>query len=53
VLAAGWLADSWLGAAATDVSGVKLLGVIIGGLLLIAAIRGMFGPRNGKRRGKR
>jgi hypothetical protein len=40
-----------IASAATDIPGVKLLGVVIGGLLLIAAIRAMFGKRGGK--GKR
>jgi hypothetical protein len=48
VFPAGPLAD-----AATDVPGVKLLGVVLGGLLLIAAIRAMFGGGKGGRKGKR
>jgi hypothetical protein len=39
------VATGWLATAATDVPGVKLLGVVLGGLLLIAAIRAMFGKR--------
>jgi hypothetical protein len=45
VFAAGWLAD-----AVTDIPGVKLLGVVIGGLLVVAAIRAMFGKGGGRRK---
>ncbi len=29
----------------TDIPGVRLLGIVLGGLLLVAAIRAMFGRR--------
>jgi hypothetical protein len=37
-------------AAATDIPGVRLLGILIGVLLLFAAIRALFGGGRGRRR---
>jgi hypothetical protein len=40
-------------AAATDIPGVRLLGIVLGALLLIAAIRAMFGGGGRGGRGRR
>jgi hypothetical protein len=42
---AGILADG-----GSDIPGVVLVGAVLGALLLIAAIRAMFGPRRRRRR---
>jgi hypothetical protein len=38
-----------LAASSSDAPGIKLLAIVIGILLMVAAIRGMFGKRKNKR----